>query len=77
MAKYKSPLLADDERDILENICQDMGIPCDVVERMIVEENKVYGMGRRHLIFESLRALVAEGILREHREEESDDLDAD
>lgn len=55
-------LLTDDEREVLQRLCDDAGIPCDVVERMIAAENQVYGMGRRHGIWEMLESLVTEGI---------------
>ncbi len=63
-----SPFLTDDERELLQQSCEEAGIPSDIVERMIAEENQVYGMGRRHGIWESLERLVNEGIEREQKE---------
>jgi hypothetical protein len=57
-------VLTDDERDVLQKLCDDAGVPCDVIEQMIAAENQVYGMGRRHGIWEMLESLVAEGINR-------------
>lgn len=57
-------LLRSEERLILERICADEGLPADVVEQIIRVESSVFGMGRRHGIWESLRALVSEGVKR-------------
>jgi hypothetical protein len=57
-------VLTDDEREVLQRLCGDAGVPCDVIEHMIAAENQVYGMGRRHGIWEMLESLVAEGINR-------------
>lgn len=57
-------LLANDERAVLEEVCSDIGVLPEIVERMIAAENRVYGMGRRHGIWEALRALVDEGVAR-------------
>lgn len=54
--------LSDDERSILERICGEVGVPCSVVEKMLVAEHRVYGMGRRHGIWEALEPLVSEGV---------------
>lgn len=63
-----SSLLTPDERRILQQACRDQGVPPDLVEQMILAENKVYGMGRRHGIWESLKALVDEGVARSEKE---------
>lgn len=55
-------VLTDDEREVLQKLCDDAGVPCDVIEKMISAENQVYGMGRRHGIWEMLESLVTEGI---------------
>ncbi|MCY2977211.1 MAG: hypothetical protein NTU79_00915 [Planctomycetota bacterium] len=54
--------LDDEERRILKEVCDEVGIPSSVVERMIDEEQKVYGMGRRHGIQDVLETLILEGI---------------
>lgn len=58
----RSTGLNEEERRILEQVCEEVGVPCSIVERMIVAEQQVYGMGRRHLIKEALENLVTEGI---------------
>lgn len=55
-------VLTDDERAVLQKLCDDAGLPCDVIERMVAAENQVYGMGRRHGIVPMLESLVTEGI---------------
>jgi hypothetical protein len=64
-------VLNDDERALLGQVCADVGVPCRIIEKMIDAENQVYGMGRRHGIWESLEALVSEGIRDEEVEETS------
>lgn len=54
--------LNEEERSILKQACDEVGVPCSVVERMIAAEQQVYGMGRRHLIREALEVLVTQGI---------------
>lgn len=69
-----SSILSDDERAVLTKICDEIGVPADVVERMIIAENRVYGMGRRHGIWEALEPLVEEGVQRQSGQEPSEDL---
>jgi hypothetical protein len=57
----RTPFLPDDDWAILRQACQQADVPAEVVERMIAEESKVYGMGRRHGIKEALERLVIEG----------------
>lgn len=54
--------LTEDERGILREVCDEVGVPCEIVEEMIVAEKRVYGMGRRHGIWEDLEALVTKGM---------------
>lgn len=61
-------LITDDERAVLEEVCSEVGVPAEIVERMIAAENRVYGMGRRHGIWEALKALVDEGVQNRSRE---------
>ncbi len=56
------PFLADDDWVVLQQVCRDVGVPADIVERMLGAENKVYGMGRRHGINEALEELITEGL---------------
>jgi hypothetical protein len=51
--------LTDDDWDVLVKVCKGVGVSPDIVERMIAAENRVYGMGRRHGILESLEGLIA------------------
>jgi len=60
-----NPFLTEDERAILQQSCEEIGIPSDIVEQMIAAETQLYGMGRRHGIWEMLESLVATGIQRE------------
>ena len=61
----RSPSLTEDERLILQQSCEEAGIPSDIVERMITAEKQVYGMGRRHGVWDSLKLLVEEGVALE------------
>lgn len=54
--------LNEEERKILNEVCNEIGVPSSIVERMIAAEQKVYGMGRRHGIKEALEALIEEGV---------------
>lgn len=64
------PFLTDDDWDVLVRVCAEAGVSPDLVERMIVEENKVYGMGRRHGIHEILAGLIGDAVVVEPREGE-------
>lgn len=55
-------LLTDDDWEVLARVCKEAGVSPDLVERMIVEENKVYGMGRRHGIHEVLAELINDAL---------------
>jgi len=55
-------VLTAEERQVLTRICNDVGIPAEIVEQMILLEHRVYGMGRRHGLWESLEALVSQGL---------------
>lgn len=57
-----SSQLNPEEREILKQCCEEVGVPSDIVERMISAESKVFGMGRRHGIWETLELIVNEGI---------------
>lgn len=72
---FKSALLTEDERAVLQEICDELKVPRDILERMLSAENQVYGMGRRHGIFESLRTLVTEAVENETGEGLTDDSD--
>lgn len=67
----RNSLLTADERVILQQSCEEAGIPSDIVEMMIAAESQVYGMGRRHGIWETLEQLVNEGVGREQTEAQS------
>lgn len=64
----EKPLLTEEERTILRQCCEETGVPIGIVERMIAEETQLYGMGRRHGIWETLELLVAEGIQLEQED---------
>jgi len=70
-AQTSKALLAEDEREILTKACEEVGVPADIVERMIAAEAQLYGMGRRHGIWETLESLVAEGIQNEQEDANS------
>jgi hypothetical protein len=50
------------DRQILKGICENAGVPTDVVEAMLAEEHAVYGMGRRHGIHERLERLIEDAL---------------
>jgi hypothetical protein len=52
--------LTDDDWDVLCRVCESVGVEPDIVEKMIVAENRVYGMGRRHGILESLEKFITD-----------------
>jgi len=54
--------LNDEERRILAGVCEEVGVPCSIVEQMIAAEQSVYGMGRRHGIREALEILISKGV---------------
>lgn len=56
------PFLTDNDWDILQQVCREVGVSADIVERMLIAENRVYGMGRRHGINEALEDLITEGL---------------
>ncbi len=51
-------LLQPDEQDVLEVVCAEIGVPADLVEALILEEERVYLMGRRHGIRERIDSLL-------------------
>lgn len=57
-----SAFLTDDDWEVLARVCKESGVSPDLVEQMIVAENKVYGMGRRHGIHEVLAELINDAI---------------
>lgn len=57
-------VLTERDRQVLQEVCKGVGVPPDVVERMLLAEHHVYGMGRRHGIWEELESLVEEGASR-------------
>jgi len=63
-------VLTDDERQVLQQVCDDVGIPCAIVEQMIAAESRVYGMGRRHGIWEALEPLVTKGLAASNDKED-------
>lgn len=56
------PFLTDDDWQVLERVCAEVGVPAEIVEKMISEENKVYGMGRRHRIHGILEDLLTQAL---------------
>lgn len=54
-------VLTERDRQVLQEVCREVGLPSDVIEQMLVAEHHVYGMGRRHGIWEELESLVEEG----------------
>lgn len=64
----RTSFLTEDEREVLREVCDEVGVPCEIVEEMIVAENLVYGMGRRHGIWEDLEALVNKGMEAQRRD---------
>jgi membrane-bound lytic murein transglycosylase B len=50
--------LSEEEQDVLEKVCQDVGVPAELVVALIEEESRVYGMGRRHGIRERFDVLL-------------------
>ena len=51
--------LSDEEQDVLEKVCRDVGVPAELVVALIEEESRVFGMGRRHGIRERFDMLLA------------------
>jgi hypothetical protein len=49
--------LSHEEATILHQVCAEVGVSAELVAAAIEEEHKVYGMGRRHGIFERLDEL--------------------
>lgn len=54
--------LPDDDWAVLARVCKEAGVRPEVVEQMIAAEGKVFGMGRRHGIHETLETLLAEAL---------------
>jgi len=54
--------LTDDDWDVLCRVCGSVGVEPEVIEKMIVAESRVYGMGRRHGILESLERLIMASV---------------
>jgi membrane-bound lytic murein transglycosylase B len=52
-------ILSEEEQEVLEKVCQDVGVPPELVVALIEEESRVYGMGRRHGIRERFDLLLA------------------
>lgn len=52
-------VLSKEEQEVLENVCQEVGVPAELVIALIEEESRVYGMGRRHGIRERFDTLLA------------------
>jgi hypothetical protein len=52
----------DDERELLRKACQEVGIPSGILERMILEERKVFGKARRVGLKDTLEVLISEGL---------------
>jgi hypothetical protein len=50
--------LSPEERAVLEIICGEEQVSPQLVERLIDVEDAVFGMGRRHLIWEQIDALI-------------------
>ncbi|MBI2808681.1 MAG: hypothetical protein HYX68_27140 [Planctomycetes bacterium] len=64
-----SPSLSDDERAVLESVCDEIGVPPRLVAALIEEETKVFGMGRRHLIWTQLDSLFREFVTSNDKED--------
>ena len=62
MSNGNDSILPKKDRQILKRICDDLQIPAEILEQMLHAEQKVYGMGRRHGIFEELEALIEQGV---------------
>jgi hypothetical protein len=62
VTKRDDGFLTSDDWEVLCRVCQSVGIEPEIVERMIVAENRVYGMGRRHGILECLESLINAGL---------------
>lgn len=60
--KKTGTFLAEADWELLERICRAADVPPEIVVEMLMAENKVYGMGRRHGIHEKLEELIAEGL---------------
>ncbi len=54
--------LPPEERAVLEKVCEECGVPPDLVEALIREEERVYLMGRRHGIRERIDSLLAQHL---------------
>jgi hypothetical protein len=50
------------EKELLRKACAEAGIPTRIFERMIKEEEKVFGMARRVGLKEVLDRLIVEGV---------------
>lgn len=63
------------DRQVLQKVCDEVGVPAAVVAMMLVVEHRVYGMGRRHGIWEDLEALIDEGVRHSTRTGEDEHED--
>jgi hypothetical protein len=50
--------LSPEELAVLKQECDEASVPWQLVAEALVEEHKVFGMGRRHGIFERLDELI-------------------
>ena len=57
-------VLSKTDMQILRQVCDEVGVPAEIVAMMLAVEHRVHGMGRRHGIWEDLEALVEDGIRR-------------
>jgi hypothetical protein len=68
MATTNQPdgFLTPDDKKILVHVCAEVGVEPDLVEQMIAAESRVYGMGRRHTIFEFLENAITKAVDPHH-----------
>ncbi|HYD00078.1 MAG TPA: hypothetical protein VEB22_02530 [Phycisphaerales bacterium] len=62
-SKRTSTLLPEADWLLLQRICREADLPPEIIEQMLIEEHKVFGMGRRHGIKERLDELVGEALV--------------
>lgn len=70
-------VLTDSERQVLRQVCDEIDVPASIVEKMILAEHRVYGMGRRHGLWEELELLIEEGVKRDGSNGEREDFNED
>lgn len=50
----------DEEKKLLEEICEEKEVPFSAIEQLIEEESEFHGMGKRKGLFPAIRRIVEE-----------------